>query len=173
MLFGFGHFFPCILNICAGRCFGCSSLASFTCGLGTYTLLMDVFNLQETHYKTTVLNFWNITINSLINIQKLETVSKCVKKHQNRWHLWSYLCISHYILTKNWCNSPSVKLWARILLLDLQLVAFLFGLASWLVSSFLLLPGVSFSLRPPWLSFQPLPCESSLPLPKIIWNNLD
>merc|ERR1719331_1763625 len=27
LLFGFGHFFPCVLNTCAGRCFGSSSLA--------------------------------------------------------------------------------------------------------------------------------------------------
>ena len=52
-------------------------------------------------------------------------------------------------------------------LLDLQLVAFLFVLASFLVSSFLLLRGVSFSLQPPWPSFRPLPCEVFPPLPII------
>merc|ERR1712141_827325 len=27
LLFGFGHFFPCVLNICSGGCFSSSSLA--------------------------------------------------------------------------------------------------------------------------------------------------
>merc|ERR1719266_886292 len=50
----------------------------------------------------------------------------------------------------------------------LLLVAFLFELASWLVFSFLLLRGVSFSLQPPWPSFRPLPCGASLPLPSFV-----
>merc|ERR1740129_2250973 len=55
-----------------------------------------------------------------------------------------------------------------VLLPCLQLVAFLFVLASFLVSSFLLLRGVSFSLQPPWPSFRPLPCEVFPPLPSFV-----
>merc|ERR1711997_1131089 len=55
-----------------------------------------------------------------------------------------------------------------LLLPFLQLVAFLFVLASFLVSSFLLLRDVSFSLQPPWPSFQPLPCEAFPPLPSFV-----
>merc|ERR1712183_119919 len=43
-----------------------------------------------------------------------------------------------------------------------------FELASWLVSAFLLLRGVSFSLQPPWPSFRPPPCGASPPLPSSV-----
>merc|ERR1712083_558439 len=72
-------------------------------------------------------------------------------------------------LRASWTLAPPPAFWLHLpCLLYLLLVAFLFELASWLVFSFLLLRGVSFSLQPPWPSFRPLPCGASLPLPSFV-----
>merc|ERR1712203_79071 len=71
---------------------------------------------------------------------------------------WSFLSLRLEHLRRR-------MLW--LLLPCLQLV-FLVGLASFLVSSFLLLRDVSFSLQLPWPSFQPLPCEAFPPLPSFV-----